>query len=166
MVQPLVIKVGGLLIKTLTKPLANQIKSQAARPGWIRNVCLRYGRLHHNIESRAVLRLAGHHAKSIKPVTEDAAVSIGANVFSELFVFTTAGVILVLEIKKKERDDEAAKIKKEEVAAKEKADIENRFRAIEAELHSVSTSLHDTRLLLQQMKEEQEKKKGGWLHLQ
>lgn len=38
MVQPLVIKFGSLVIKTLTKPVANQIKHKAQQPGWIRQV--------------------------------------------------------------------------------------------------------------------------------
>lgn len=37
--------------------------------------------------------LAGHHAKSIKPMDEDAAVQLGANVFSEIFIFGTGGTI-------------------------------------------------------------------------
>jgi len=57
MVAPVLVKFGSLVIKTLTKPLGNSIKRKAQQEGWIRQACLRYGRLHHNFESRAKLRL-------------------------------------------------------------------------------------------------------------
>src|SRR4051812_43473211 len=75
--------------------------------------CSPAGRFHHAVESRAALRLAGHDAKSIKPVTEDAAVSIGATVFSELVVFSVAGGVLLFELHKKAQDDDLAKVKKD-----------------------------------------------------
>src|SRR5690242_10229382 len=107
MVAPVLIKFGSLVIKTFTKPVATQIKLKAQQPGLIRQACLRYGRLHHNFESRAILRLAGHEAKSVKGVSEEAAVSIGATVFSEFFVFSVAGGLLAFELWKKAQDDEA-----------------------------------------------------------
>lgn len=96
--------------------------------------CLRYGHFHHNIESRAILRLAGHEAKKVKGVTEDAAVSIGATVFSEFFVFSVAGTLLAFELWRKAQDDDAAKKAKEVAAAKEKRDIEERFLTLETEV--------------------------------
>lgn len=134
MVQMLVVKFGSLVIKTLTKPVANQIKSQAVHEGIIRQTCLKYGQFHHNIESRVALRLAGHHAKSIKPMNEDSAVQLGANVLSEFFVFTTAGVLLAYEIYKKNRDDEVAKVQKDAAAKKEKDATENRFVQLEQQI--------------------------------
>jgi hypothetical protein len=94
---------ANVQIKTLIKPLSNQLRAKAVQPGWFRQSCLRYGRFHHNLESRAMLRLAGHKAKSVKPVTDDAAVAIGATVFSELFVFSVAGALLAFEMHKKSR---------------------------------------------------------------
>jgi optic atrophy 3 protein len=69
-------KLGTLLIRTLTKPIAASLKSHAAKAGPLRTLCLRYGQLHHRIESRLSLRLLGHTAKSIKQLPEDAAVQV------------------------------------------------------------------------------------------
>jgi hypothetical protein len=131
-------------IKTLVKPLANQLKSHAINPGLIREVrgggarpysrrahcgafisslgtirltrtrahcrvrsdvhsssacspvqsCLRYGRFHHRVESRASMRLAGHpNSWVVKPLVEETAVNLGATVLSELFIFSIAGIV-------------------------------------------------------------------------
>lgn len=143
-------------VKTLTKPLANQIKSHASHPGPLRTAFLRYGRFHHNLESRAVLRLAGLEAKSVKPVSEEVAVGIGATVFSEVFIFTTAGAVLFFELWKKAQDDDAAKVKKDAVAAQERRDLESRFRAIEHELGTTAAALRDTQLELQTLRLDRE----------
>lgn len=148
MVQPLLVKFGGLLVKTLTKPLANQIKHSAQQPGWIRQACLRYGRAHHKWEARAALRLAGHDAKSVKPASDDAAVGIGATVFSEFFVFSVAGAVLAFELWKKSQDDEAAREKKEKQAAEDKRAIEDRFLQLETEV-SERTQQHERREALE-----------------
>lgn len=95
-------------------------------------------------------------------MTEEAAVSIGATVFSELFIFTTAAAILAFELHKKAQDDEAAKIKKDAATQKEKNDIENRFQTMELELQSVSNALRETQKSLDQLQQMQNKKKG-WL---
>jgi len=165
MVQPMFIKFGSLVIKTLTKPLANQIKAKAQQPGWIRHLCLRYGHAHHRIESRAVLRLAGHEAKSVKNVSDDAAVSIGASVFSELFVFSVAGAALGFELWKKDKDDAAAKRAKDEATAKEKRDIEERFLALETEVTTMAHALKDAQNALHALRNEVHNpptKKKGW----
>ena len=114
-----------------------------------------------------MLRLAGHSAKSVKEVSEDAAVSIGATVFSELFVFGVAGAALAFELWKKAQDDEAAKQHKEAQTAKDKRDIENRFLALETELSSMSHALKGAQNALHKMQTApsapKEKKGGGWL---
>jgi hypothetical protein len=132
-------------IKTLTKPLANQIKGRATNEGWIRTACLRYGHYHHAIESRAVLRLAGHQAKTIKPATDDTAVGIGATVFSEFFVFSVASSILAFELWRKSIDDEAAAAKKAATAARERSELEQRFQAVEAEIAELRHELKEAR---------------------
>lgn len=38
MAHMLGVKLGALFVKTLTKPIANQLKKQAAAPGWFRSV--------------------------------------------------------------------------------------------------------------------------------
>jgi len=149
------IKFGSLVLKTLTKPVANQIKAKAQVPGYIRQACLRYGHLHHKLESRAVLRLAGHSAKSVKSVSDDAAVGIGASVFSELFVFSVAGGLLAFELWKKDKDDMAAKRAKDAAAAKEKRDAEERFLALEAEVTAMAHALRNAQNAIAKMQHHQ-----------
>lgn len=37
------LKLGAMLIKTLTKPIANELKFRSSSPGFLRSVCERYG---------------------------------------------------------------------------------------------------------------------------
>jgi hypothetical protein len=41
----------------------------------------------------------------MKPVTDDAAVAIGATIFSEFFVFSVAGALLAFEMHKKSQGE-------------------------------------------------------------
>lgn len=42
----LAFKLGTLLIKQITKPVAGELKRVAAQPGFFRTVCHRYGMYH------------------------------------------------------------------------------------------------------------------------
>lgn len=133
----LAFKLGALFIRQLTKPVAAQIKHQAQKPGIFRSLCNRYGQMHHKIESRMSLRLLGHSSKKIKDIPEELAVSTGANVLSEAFVFSVAAGLLVYEIQRKSKQDEVAKKEKEaKEQAKEQA-LNNRFQRIEDQIKSV-----------------------------
>lgn len=62
-------KIGVLFAKTISKPLAKNLNKRAANEGMLRDLCERYGQLHHNIETRITLRIQGHRAVRIKKLT-------------------------------------------------------------------------------------------------
>ncbi|XP_031241399.1 optic atrophy 3 protein isoform X3 [Mastomys coucha] len=53
--------------------------------------------MYHWIEMRTKMRIMGFHAEAIKPLNEDAAAELGANLLGEAIVFATAGSCLLLE---------------------------------------------------------------------
>ncbi|XP_028634551.1 optic atrophy 3 protein-like [Grammomys surdaster] len=53
--------------------------------------------VYHWVEMRTKMRIMGFHAEAIKPLNEDAAAELGANLLGETIIFATAGSCLLLE---------------------------------------------------------------------
>ena len=136
MAAPLV-KVGILFAKTVTKIVTKNLKKTASHEGYFRDICLKFGRMHHILESRMQLKLMGHTVKKVKPIADDAAIEIGYIAFSEGIVLITAIGLLSIEYARKDYIDT---IKKEEAAILhdiEKKTQEQRFQVLEEELAQI-----------------------------
>ncbi|XP_068601267.1 optic atrophy 3 protein homolog [Brachionichthys hirsutus] len=85
-------------LKQLSKPVANRIKDGARRSEFFRNyICLPPAQLYHWIEMRTKMRIMGFRGSTIKPLNEDAAAELGAELLGETLVFLVGGGSLVLE---------------------------------------------------------------------
>uniref|UniRef100_A0A667HV41 Optic atrophy 3 protein-like n=1 Tax=Lynx canadensis TaxID=61383 RepID=A0A667HV41_LYNCA len=85
-------------IRQVSKPLANRIKEAARRSEFFKTyICLPPAQLYHWAEMRAKMRLMGFRAEAVKPLNEDAAAELGAELLGEATVFLVAGGCLVLE---------------------------------------------------------------------
>ncbi|XP_025280432.1 optic atrophy 3 protein isoform X2 [Canis lupus familiaris] len=85
-------------IRQVSKPLANRIKEAARRSEFFKTyICLPPAQLYHWVEMRAKMRLMGFNAAAVKPLNEDAAAELGAELLGEATVFAVAGGCLVLE---------------------------------------------------------------------
>ena len=111
--------------------MANSLKRQAVQPGLIRQLCLSYGQVHHQIESRLSLRLLGHEAKRVKDMKEEDAVQLGATMMSEAFLFVSATALLLWEMGRKGRDDARAKAEREEKERQREQQWTERLQALE-----------------------------------
>eukprot|EP00286_Rhodomonas_abbreviata_P020925 CAMPEP_0181297948 /NCGR_PEP_ID=MMETSP1101-20121128/5519_1 /TAXON_ID=46948 /ORGANISM="Rhodomonas abbreviata, Strain Caron Lab Isolate" /LENGTH=190 /DNA_ID=CAMNT_0023402933 /DNA_START=236 /DNA_END=804 /DNA_ORIENTATION=- len=90
-------KFTGLLIRTLSKPVANAIKRRAVEKPTFRARCAAFAQLYHRVEVTLTMRLMGHEARSVKPLSEAQAVSAGADVLGEGIVFAFAAAVLLAE---------------------------------------------------------------------
>jgi hypothetical protein len=147
MAHMLGIKIGSLLVKTLTKPIANNLKRHAANPGWFRELCNNYGQFHHSVERRMSLRLLGHEAKKVKKMNEDEAVQLGANVMSEAFLLITAVALILFEMNRKAISDDEAKLVKDQQLQQSKQDLEQRFQNLEHNVAALQKVLMEQRAL-------------------
>lgn len=112
----LALKIGSLLVRTLSKPIANTIKAQAKEHKAFRKACIEFAQWMH----RAEFRITGiNRAKSgganvrLRPLNDAKAVDAGATFLSETFIFTVAGGAILFETwrarrKEKNRRDEVA----------------------------------------------------------
>ncbi|XP_076590537.1 optic atrophy 3 protein homolog [Chaetodon auriga] len=85
-------------VRQLSKPVANRIKAGARRSDFFRNyICLPPAQFYHWIEMRTKMRIMGFRGASIKPLNEEAAAELGAELLGEAIIFLVGGGCMVLE---------------------------------------------------------------------
>ncbi|KAG7471153.1 hypothetical protein MATL_G00121220 [Megalops atlanticus] len=85
-------------VRQMSKPVANRIKAGARRSEFFKNyICLPPAQLYHWIEMRTKMRIMGFRGAAIKPLNEDAAAELGAELLGEAVIFMVGGACMVLE---------------------------------------------------------------------
>ncbi|XP_061827988.1 optic atrophy 3 protein homolog [Nerophis lumbriciformis] len=85
-------------VKQMSKPIANRIKAGARSSDFFRSyVCLPPAQLYHWVEMRTKMRIMGFRGSTIKPLNEEAAAELGAELLGETVVFLVGGGCMVLE---------------------------------------------------------------------
>eukprot|EP01041_Mallomonas_annulata_P009588 gene9588-19930_t len=125
------------VLKQISKPLAARLKVEATKRPNFGSRCAYVGENVHQINSRVNVIASGYKFVGAKPLSYEDARNQGVDFLSELFVFSAAGGIIIIEFW---RSETKAAIKAKETAAKEK-NLEERFRNIETFLKDIETSL-------------------------
>ncbi|XP_023505687.1 optic atrophy 3 protein isoform X2 [Equus przewalskii] len=90
-------------IRQVSKPLANRIKEAARRSEFFKTyICLPPAQLYHWAEMRAKMRILGFNAEAVKPLNEEAAAELGAELLGEATIFVVACSCLVLEYRRQQ----------------------------------------------------------------
>ncbi|XP_077397651.1 optic atrophy 3 protein homolog [Festucalex cinctus] len=85
-------------VKQLSKPVANRIKAGARRSEFFKTYfCLPPAQIYHWVEMRTKMRIMGFRGANIKPLNEEAAAELGAELLGETVIFLVGGGCLVLE---------------------------------------------------------------------
>ncbi|KAI4899746.1 hypothetical protein NFI96_022643 [Prochilodus magdalenae] len=85
-------------VRQLSKPVANRIKAGARRSEFFKNyVCLPPAQVYHWVEMRTKMRIMGFRGSTIKPLNEEAAAELGAELLGEAIIFIIGGGCMVLE---------------------------------------------------------------------
>ncbi|XP_028818463.1 optic atrophy 3 protein homolog [Denticeps clupeoides] len=85
-------------VRQLSKPVANRMKEGARRSEFFKNyVCLPPAQLYHWIEMRTKMRIMGFRGATIKPLNEEAAAELGAELLGEAIIFIIGGGCVILE---------------------------------------------------------------------
>ncbi|XP_034294152.1 optic atrophy 3 protein [Pantherophis guttatus] len=101
-------------VRQLSKPLAARIKDGArASPFFRQYICGPPAQLYHWVEMRAKMRIMGFRGAAIKPLNEEAAAELGAELLGEAIVFGVGGLCIFLEYS---RQSSNAKKKEEELS--------------------------------------------------
>lgn len=111
-------------IRQVSKPLANRIKAGARRSEFFRTyVCLPPAQVYHWVEMRAKMRIMGFRGAAIKPLNEETAAELGAELLGEATIFLIGGACMIAEYSRQATNSR----RKEE-------EQEARLSAMEAEL--------------------------------
>eukprot|EP00752_Nemacystus_decipiens_P010749 g9569.t1 len=131
-------KLFSMTIKTLAKPMAKRIKTEAQKHPTFRGVLNTMGQATNNISARISIRMAGHTTTKIKPLEEDKAIADGGDLLAEGFIYGLGTFLMVFEYmssaKEKEAKEAKAKVKKEQEKrelAQALEDINNRLAKLE-----------------------------------
>ncbi|XP_047450167.1 optic atrophy 3 protein homolog [Mugil cephalus] len=85
-------------VRQMSKPVANRIKAGARSSEFFKNyICLPPAQFYHWIEMRTKMRIMGFRGSVIKPLNEDAAAELGAELLGEAIIFLIGGGCMVLE---------------------------------------------------------------------
>ncbi|KAI0628821.1 OPA3-domain-containing protein [Trametes polyzona] len=90
-------KIAQLLIRTLAKPISNQIKIQAKQHEKFRSLCVGLAQRMYRTEVRLRTNLLGEPAKHVRPLSETKAIENGANALAEGFLFSVAAGLIIAE---------------------------------------------------------------------
>lgn len=88
-----ILKLGYLLVKTLSKPIAKLVQQQAVEHPKFRSICASFSQAYHRLEVRLRTRVSDRHQGSlkdqpvpdIKPLSEEKAIQLGGIEISILF---------------------------------------------------------------------------------
>ncbi len=155
------IKMLILSIKTISKPISKRLKLAAADSERFKDVCILVGRAVNQLTHQVNVRLVGGKAIKLKPLGESEAVSRGAEVVGEGFVYGTSVLLLVGEYARRDyvKDKEKAeKAEKKRASRLRKATaLALRFKHIEGEMHELRNRVKE----LEEEKRQRERGLGG-----
>ncbi|KDQ18646.1 hypothetical protein BOTBODRAFT_154595 [Botryobasidium botryosum FD-172 SS1] len=91
------VKLATLVIRTLAKPISNQLKEQAQQHETFRKLCIGLAQWSYRTETRLRTSLLGESPKAVKPLNDTRAIQNGANTLAEAFLFGVAASIILAE---------------------------------------------------------------------
>ncbi|GJP45362.1 hypothetical protein CLOM_g4759 [Closterium sp. NIES-68] len=138
-------KLGDLVLKTLSKPLAKAIKRRAASHPKFRASIANWAQGYHRFTVQLQRRLYGQSpAAHIKRLNEEKAVSTASEVVGELIVFGVAGGVVFIEAARSSRSNarKEAKLRLEREALHERdRQLEEEARVLRQRLEQLEESL-------------------------
>ncbi|XP_062095797.1 OPA3-like protein [Humulus lupulus] len=139
MVFPLV-KLGTLILKTVSKPIASRIKQQAGLHPSFRQLIINMAQKNHQITTQMQRRIYGHATDvEIRPLNEEKAVQAAVDLIGEVFVFTVAGIALIFEVQRSARSE----ARKEEIRKQELEAMKQRDDDLLREVESLRRKLEE-----------------------
>ncbi|XP_004248125.1 OPA3-like protein isoform X2 [Solanum lycopersicum] len=136
----LLLKLGTLALRTLSKPIAVRLKKEAGLHPKFRNFIISIAQANHRITTTMQRRIYSHATDvGIRPLNEEKAVQAAVDLLGELFVFAVAGAIIVFEVQRNSR----AEAKKEELRRQETEKLRLRDEALEKEIMSLRSKIQE-----------------------
>ncbi|KAK3159600.1 hypothetical protein QOZ80_1BG0048660 [Eleusine coracana subsp. coracana] len=135
-----VAKLGTLALRTLSKPIASRLKSQAAVHPKFRDFIISIAQMNHRITTTIQRRIYGHATDvEIRPLDEQKAVQAATDLIGEAFIFSVAVAALFFEVQRSARSE----ARKEEARKQELEELEQREDSLAKELEDLKLKLDE-----------------------
>ncbi|KAK1420417.1 hypothetical protein QVD17_21996 [Tagetes erecta] len=132
-------KLGTLVVRTLSKPIATSLKKQAAVNPKFRNSIISIAQANHWLTTTIQRRIYGRATNvEIRPLNEERAVQVAGDLIGELFVFTVAGAVVIFEVQRSARSE----AKKEEILKQEILVMKQRDEDLSKQLELLEQKLN------------------------
>ncbi|CEG47179.1 Predicted coiled-coil protein [Plasmopara halstedii] len=128
------IKLGGLVARTLTKPLARVVKSRSKAHPLLNATCEHLGQQQHRMSMKLHMGFRGISNYTIKPLPADQAVEHGADLIGELLIFSVALGVASLEYSRSAATARLKEAKQKELQLQEERELEARFEYLESQV--------------------------------
>ncbi|KAJ1942827.1 hypothetical protein FBU59_003085 [Linderina macrospora] len=115
-------KIASLLFRTLSKPVASALKTQAKDREVFRSLCINVAQTTHRIEMTWKMKVLGYQPERIRPLNDARAVDAGANFLGEAFIFSVAVSLIFAE-----------QLRSRNQARKQRNAVDDRLDKLEAE---------------------------------
>lgn len=101
-------KLGALLIRQISKPLANAIAKKAKQhPLFSRGICMPPAQFYNWCEVRVKMYMMNLNSPThVTPLNETMAIELGASILSEAIIFSIAATLLLCEYTRQVRKEE------------------------------------------------------------
>lgn len=101
-------KLASLAIKQISKPIANSLKTTAKQSDFFKKyVCVWPGQGYHWLETNVKMRIMGLSGPDkVQPLSEQAAIDVGAELLGETLVFGVAATLMYLEYSRGKKKEE------------------------------------------------------------
>ncbi|KAH8100311.1 OPA3-domain-containing protein [Cristinia sonorae] len=123
-------KIATLVIRTLAKPISNQLKTQAKQHETFRTFCVNLAQGMYRAEVKLRTNLLGEPAKHVRPLSETRAIDNGANALAEGFLFSVAAALIIGETWRSSRSQ-----------AKRRDAIDDQLEELQEKVQSLTTKL-------------------------
>ncbi|CAN9511641.1 unnamed protein product [Ophioblennius macclurei] len=132
-------------VRQMSKPVANRIKAGAKRSPFFRTyVCLPPAQIYHWIEMRTKMHIMGFRGLAIKPLNEEAAAELGAELLGEAIIFLIGGGCMVLEYSRQAANSRRKEEEQNETIASlqtQIGELELKTETLDAQLRELNRQL-------------------------
>ncbi|GBB85552.1 hypothetical protein RclHR1_12040006 [Rhizophagus clarus] len=90
-------KLASLLVRTISKPIANSIKNYSKSHPTFRQMCINVAQATRRFEIKLNMNLLGQKTEKIRPLNDAKAVEMGANFLGEAIIFGVASSLIIWE---------------------------------------------------------------------
>ena len=136
------LKLSGLFLKTLSKPLGSRLRTEADKRPNFHAASEYIGQATHILSSRINVYASGYKFLGVKPLSPKDAMELGVSYIADGIIIFLGGGIIITEYLRSETSNVAKAEKAAQVLAESKASLAANFEDLNRKIGVLEQSLH------------------------